>query len=283
MERDELLVVVFLPRSQRAGEGERRRRRHERRPKFRSAGGGGTINNANKLSTLTAYKLAVGSPLRDTGQNLSASPFNLSVGTQDFYGTPLVQGLTTDIGAYEAVSRAVDRGRHRRRRRRRQRRDDRNGAWTLKASGSNIWGTSDSFHFVHQGLSGNGTLVARVTSLTNTNASAKAGIISGRHGIQREDRVRRRHGVGQGQLRVAVEHGRVDGLVGGDGEPSPVGAADAQRVDVHRVVQFQRHELDDARVVQNDLDVDDRPRRTGRVGGEQLGGDDRDVREREPD
>jgi len=40
-----------------------------------------------------------------------------------------------------------------------------------------IFGTSDQFNFVSQPLSGNQTLIARVTGLTNTNGSAKAGVM----------------------------------------------------------------------------------------------------------
>jgi RHS repeat-associated protein len=39
-----------------------------------------------------------------------------------------------------------------------------NGAFTVKASGLQIYGTSDQMHFVYQSLSGDGTIVARVVS-----------------------------------------------------------------------------------------------------------------------
>jgi hypothetical protein len=51
------------------------------------------------------------------------------------------------------------------------------GTWTVSGGGSDIWNTSDQFNFAHEGLTGNGTIVARVTSLTNTNAWAKAGVM----------------------------------------------------------------------------------------------------------
>jgi regulation of enolase protein 1 (concanavalin A-like superfamily) len=47
----------------------------------------------------------------------------------------------------------------------------------MTASGADIWGTSDQFHFAYKRLSGNGTITARVVSITNTNASAKAGVM----------------------------------------------------------------------------------------------------------
>jgi len=52
-----------------------------------------------------------------------------------------------------------------------------NGTFTVHASGADIWGTSDEFHYVYQPLSGNGVITARVASLTNTNSWAKAGVM----------------------------------------------------------------------------------------------------------
>jgi hypothetical protein len=39
-----------------------------------------------------------------------------------------------------------------------------NGTFTVNGAGSQIWGSADSFHFVYQPLSGDGTIVARVVS-----------------------------------------------------------------------------------------------------------------------
>ncbi|MGE5359995.1 MAG: alkaline phosphatase family protein [Bacteroidales bacterium] len=52
-----------------------------------------------------------------------------------------------------------------------------NGVFTVKGAGSDIWGSTDSFQFVYQALPGDGTIVARVTSLQNTNTYAKAGLM----------------------------------------------------------------------------------------------------------
>jgi hypothetical protein len=51
------------------------------------------------------------------------------------------------------------------------------GTFTVTAAGSDIWGTADSFHYVYQPLSGNGEIVARVTSVQNTHPNAKAGVM----------------------------------------------------------------------------------------------------------
>jgi galactose oxidase len=49
------------------------------------------------------------------------------------------------------------------------------GTWTLQAGGSDIFGTSDSFHFVWQSLATDGSLTARAVSLTSPSAWEKAG------------------------------------------------------------------------------------------------------------
>jgi regulation of enolase protein 1 (concanavalin A-like superfamily) len=51
------------------------------------------------------------------------------------------------------------------------------GTFTITASGVDIWGTSDQFHFVYQQMSGDFEVSARVDSLTNTNSWAKAGVM----------------------------------------------------------------------------------------------------------
>lgn len=51
------------------------------------------------------------------------------------------------------------------------------GVFTVQSSGATIWGTNDGFHFVHQPLTGDGQIVARVTGITDTNTFAKAGIM----------------------------------------------------------------------------------------------------------
>jgi hypothetical protein len=49
--------------------------------------------------------------------------------------------------------------------------------WSVSGSGGDIWGTADSFHLVSQSLPGNGSVSANVTSQTNTDAWAKAGVM----------------------------------------------------------------------------------------------------------
>jgi outer membrane protein assembly factor BamB len=51
-------------------------------------------------------------------------------------------------------------------------------AWTGSGGGSDIWGTADQFQFDAQPLAGDGTISAQVTSQTNTNGWAKAGVMA---------------------------------------------------------------------------------------------------------
>src|SRR5260221_9648480 len=51
------------------------------------------------------------------------------------------------------------------------------GVYTIAGSGADINGTADACHFVYQTLTADGELVARVASVQNTNASAKAGVM----------------------------------------------------------------------------------------------------------
>ena len=51
------------------------------------------------------------------------------------------------------------------------------GSVTVVGGGADIWNATDQFHFASQALVGNGTVVAQVTSQSNTNGWAKAGVM----------------------------------------------------------------------------------------------------------
>ena len=48
------------------------------------------------------------------------------------------------------------------------------GTFTVSGAGSQIYGTADSFHFVYQPVSGDGTIVARVASVQGTSTASEA-------------------------------------------------------------------------------------------------------------
>ena len=49
--------------------------------------------------------------------------------------------------------------------------------YTIAGAGADVWGAADAFHFMYQPMTGDGRIVARVTSVQNTNAWAKAGVM----------------------------------------------------------------------------------------------------------
>ncbi|MCL6457406.1 MAG: fibronectin type III domain-containing protein, partial [Gorillibacterium sp.] len=51
------------------------------------------------------------------------------------------------------------------------------GTFSVKASGADIWGTEDAFHYVYRPWTGDGQIIARVANLENAVAWTKAGIM----------------------------------------------------------------------------------------------------------
>ena len=51
------------------------------------------------------------------------------------------------------------------------------GTFTITGSGTDIWGNADEFHYAYKTLTGPGSIVARVQSVSNTNTWAKAGVM----------------------------------------------------------------------------------------------------------
>ncbi len=49
--------------------------------------------------------------------------------------------------------------------------------FTIQGSGADIWGTADAFCYVYQSWTGDGTVIARVTGVQNTDPWAKAGVM----------------------------------------------------------------------------------------------------------
>jgi regulation of enolase protein 1 (concanavalin A-like superfamily) len=68
--------------------------------------------------------------------------------------------------------------------------------WTIVAGGTDIWGTSDQFHFSHQTISGTGALSVKVESVSESDPWAKAGVM-----------VRADTAVGAPHASVFVSHG----------------------------------------------------------------------------
>jgi RHS repeat-associated protein len=99
----------------------------------------------------------------------SSGPFSVTVGGQSatsapFTVSPVPPGwLYQDVGAVGVAGNATY--------------SSVNGRFTVQASGTDIWGTADSFHFMYQPLNGDGTIVARVVSLQGGGSNPKAGVM----------------------------------------------------------------------------------------------------------
>ncbi len=52
-----------------------------------------------------------------------------------------------------------------------------NGTYTLSGAGVDIWASADQFHYMYQQMTGDGTVVARVTSLQYANSWSKVGVM----------------------------------------------------------------------------------------------------------
>ncbi|MEZ5565291.1 MAG: PQQ-dependent sugar dehydrogenase [Gammaproteobacteria bacterium] len=76
-------------------------------------------------------------------------------------GTAAVNWQSADVGAVSAAGSAAWVG----------------DSVTVRGSGADIWGTADEFHYVDKPLTGDGDLIVRVSSLSNTDPWAKAGVM----------------------------------------------------------------------------------------------------------
>jgi regulation of enolase protein 1 (concanavalin A-like superfamily) len=55
--------------------------------------------------------------------------------------------------------------------------DSSSGTFTVKGAGADVWGTADALHYAYTTLTGDGSIVARVVSISNTAAWVKAGLM----------------------------------------------------------------------------------------------------------
>jgi len=88
-----------------------------------------------------------------------------SIGATVFVGDPSsglpVPWSTADIGSVGAAGSVSFSG----------------GVFTVNGSGADIWGAADAFRYVYQTLTGDGEIVARVASVSNTDVWTKAGVM----------------------------------------------------------------------------------------------------------
>jgi len=92
---------------------------------------------------------------------IAAAPLAIAslIGTRAFAQSR--DWISTDVGAVAATGTATQTS----------------GAWTINGDGSDIWGTADSFQFLHQKSTQSGAVTVRVADLQNTSPFAKAGLM----------------------------------------------------------------------------------------------------------
>ena len=154
--------------------------------------------------------------------------------------------------------------------------------YTLTGGGTDIVGTSDQFNYASQTLPGNGTIIAQVTSQTNSNGWAKAAIMirsSSAAGEQLRGRGThplQRHQPPVSQLKLSFRYQRLGGQRQHLVEAGPL------RRDRDRLRLVQRHDLDADRPGRRAADRFG-PDRPGRHEPQQRHAIDGHVRQRERD
>lgn len=112
----------------------------------------------NLTLLLVAPSIAPAAPGLDSRP---ANPACLAPARETGSGSVSSNWVGTDVGAVAAAGSHTATG----------------STLTVRGSGADIWSAADEFRFVHRQLTGDGDVVARVDSLSNTDAWAKAGVM----------------------------------------------------------------------------------------------------------
>jgi len=117
--------------------------------------------NVTGLSANTTYYWKVVSRTMANLTATSATGSFTTGGSASTSGTLPAGWSTRDIGSVGAAGSA----------------SASSGTFTVKGSGSDVWNSADEFRFVYKTLTGDGSITARVASVTNQNAWSKAGVM----------------------------------------------------------------------------------------------------------
>jgi regulation of enolase protein 1 (concanavalin A-like superfamily) len=93
--------------------------------------------------------------------NLNATTMTPPIGVTVSASAPPPPWIDADVGAVAALGSA----------------SFTSPTFAVRGSGTDIGGTADVFHYMYQTVSGDVTIVARVASVENTNATARAGVM----------------------------------------------------------------------------------------------------------
>ena len=120
-------------------------------------------NGVNWTQIGTAQTVSMASSISLAGLDVSSNGTTLSQAT--FADVSILQGgwIESDIGSPTVGGAALY--------------DAPSDTYTISGSGSDIFGTADQFNFASTTMTGNGSVIAYVDSITDTNASAKAGVM----------------------------------------------------------------------------------------------------------
>jgi uncharacterized repeat protein (TIGR01451 family) len=142
-----------------------------------TAGTGATVSRVDFYSGATLIGTAATSPYSMTWSNVTAGSYLLTAKVTDTLGATASSSpaeITVDSGTslpspwssqdIGGVALAGSAG-------------FQNGVFTVSGSGSDIWLAADDFRYLYQSLTGDGQIVARVSSLQNTDAWAKGGVM----------------------------------------------------------------------------------------------------------
>ena len=118
----------------------------------------GTAYTDTGLAATTTYSYQLAAFDKATPVNVSALTSALTVTTQSAAASNWSSGDIGTVGAAGSFSLS-------------------GSTFTVNGSGGDIWNTADAFQFVSEGLTGDGSITARVVSQSNTNPWAKAGVM----------------------------------------------------------------------------------------------------------
>ena len=141
----------------------------------------GTVTKVDVFANGTLVGSSTSAPFTVVWNNAAAGTYNLTAVATDngnasttsapvsitvTQGPPPPTGLpagwsATDVGATGATGSSTFS----------------NGVFSVTGAGADVWGTADAFQYAYRSLTGDGTIVARVTSIQNVNAWVKAGVM----------------------------------------------------------------------------------------------------------